>query len=133
MKAALLRWFARWRSTQLSQALSFPPTNHFQNGGRLVSSVVCQVRSQWSRSAYSRKYSGKWSGVNRLTIDGSFKFAWAMNAADGWTYSSSFQWTAISFASFFDTVAITGSPAAMLSVLGARCLVLGRSGCLVLG
>ena len=32
------------RSTQLYEAFSLPPTNHFQNGGLLVSSVVCQAR-----------------------------------------------------------------------------------------
>ncbi len=29
------------RSTQLYDAFSWPPANHFQNGGLLVSSVVC--------------------------------------------------------------------------------------------
>ncbi len=42
MNAALFRLVARWRSTQLYEAFSRPPTNHFQNGGLLVSRVVCQ-------------------------------------------------------------------------------------------
>ncbi len=42
MSAALFRLVARWRSTQLYEAFRRPPTNHFQNGGLLVSSVVCQ-------------------------------------------------------------------------------------------
>ena len=33
---------ARCRSTQLEEAFRRPPTNHFQNGGLLVSRVVCQ-------------------------------------------------------------------------------------------
>jgi len=45
MRAALLRLVARWRSTQLKEAFSRPPTNQFQNGGLLVSSVVCQYAS----------------------------------------------------------------------------------------
>jgi hypothetical protein len=39
------------RSTQLYDAFSLPPTNHFQNGGLLESSVVCHGWSQVSRSA----------------------------------------------------------------------------------
>ena len=42
MNAALFLYLARCRSTQLKQALSWPPTNHFQNGGLLLSNVVCQ-------------------------------------------------------------------------------------------
>src|SRR2546426_5941067 len=37
IKAALLPYLARWRSTQLYAALILPPTNHFQNGASLVS------------------------------------------------------------------------------------------------
>jgi len=60
-----------------------PPTNHFQNGGSLVSRVVCQYSSQDSRSAYSRKHSGKFSSANRVTIAGSDAFAWPMNFGGG--------------------------------------------------
>src|ERR1700676_4563455 len=69
--------------------------NHFQKGGSLVSSVVCQYWSQWSNSAYSRKHSGKCFSLNFSTMAGSFRLAWPMNFADGWKYSSSFQCTAI--------------------------------------
>ena len=95
MKAALFRYFARWRSTQLYEAFSWPPTNHFQKGALLVSSVVCQYLSQVSRSAYSLKHSGKFSSLNRSKMAGSLALAWPMNFAGGWKYSSSRQWTAI--------------------------------------
>src|SRR6266581_9214618 len=95
MNAALFPYWARCRSTQLEHTLSFPPTNHFQNGGLLVSSVVCQYLSQLNRSAYSRKHSGKFFSENRSVIAGSTRFACPMNFADERTYSSSFQWTAI--------------------------------------
>ena len=83
MNAALLRLVARWRSTQLKQAFRRPPTNHFQNGGLLVSSVVCQYSSQWSRSAYSLKHSGKFSSAKRPRIAGSEAFACPMNFGGG--------------------------------------------------
>ena len=84
ISAALFRSRARWRSTQLYDALSRPPTNHFQNGGLLVSNVVCQYSSQSSRSAYSLKQSGKFSSAKRSKIAGSPAFACAMNFAGGW-------------------------------------------------
>src|SRR5208282_3578293 len=56
--AALFLYLARCRSMQLYEALILPPTNHFQNGGSLVSSVLSQYLSHVSRSAYSRKHSG---------------------------------------------------------------------------
>ena len=70
-------WFgrvARCRSTQLAHAFSRPPTNHFQNGGSDVSSVVCQYVSQSSRSAYSLKHSGKFSRLKRSNSPGSVPF-----------------------------------------------------------
>src|SRR5438105_3174686 len=96
MNAALSRYFCRWRSTQLYDALRRPPTNHFQNGGLLVSRVVSQYLSQVSRSAYSLKHSGYLSSVNRSRMAGSVTFACSMNFAGGRKYSSSRQWTAIS-------------------------------------
>ena len=72
-----------------------PPTNHFQNGGLLVSSVVCQGASQLSRSAYSVKQSGNLSSLNRSKMAGSAALAWATNASGGRMYSSSRQCTAI--------------------------------------
>src|SRR5213593_4245954 len=91
MSAALLRYFGRCRSTQLYEAFSLPPTNHFQNGGLLVSSVVFQYVSQVSRSAYSLKHSGKFRSEKRSKALGSARFAWAMNFAGGEKYSSSRQ------------------------------------------
>src|SRR2546425_2291812 len=96
MKAALFRYFARWRSTQLYEAFNRPPTNHFQKGALLVSRVVCQYLSQVSRSAYSLKHSGNLSSLNRSKMLGSLALAWPMNFAGGTKYSSSRQWTAIS-------------------------------------
>ena len=91
MSAALSALDARCRSTQLTEAFRRPPTNHFQNGGLLVSRVVCQYWSHVSRSAYSLKHSGKCSSLNRSRIAGSFAFACAMNSAGGLKYSSSRQ------------------------------------------
>ncbi len=68
---------------QLYEAFSFPPTNHFQNGALLVSSVVCQYLSQVRRSAYSLKHSGKFVSANRSKMAGSFALAWPMNFAGG--------------------------------------------------
>src|SRR5260370_17183589 len=96
MIAALFRYLARCRSTQLNEALSFPPTNHFQNGALLVSRVVCQYLSQVSRSAYSLKHSGKFSSLNRSKMLGSLALAWPMNFAGGEKNSSSPQSTPIS-------------------------------------
>src|SRR5207302_4879204 len=84
INAALFRSDDRCRSTQLYEAFRRPPTNHFQNGGLLVSSVVCQYASQSSRSAYYLKQSGKCSSPNRSKILGSAAFACAMNVAGGW-------------------------------------------------
>src|SRR5216683_3460226 len=96
MNAALFRLFTRCRSTQLYEAFNRPPTNHFQKGGLLVSSVVCQYLSQVSRSAYSLKHSGKFFSLKRSKMAGSLALAWPMNLAGGAKYSSSRQWTAIS-------------------------------------
>ena len=60
-----------------------PPTNHFQNGALLVSSVVCQYWSQSSRSAYSLKQSGKLSSANRSRMAGSEALACPMNLGGG--------------------------------------------------
>src|SRR5438309_4941129 len=84
INAALFRSVDRCRSTQLYDAFRRPPTNHFQNGGLLVSSVVCQYASQSSRSAYSLKQSGKCSSPKRSKTLGSAAFACAMNVAGGW-------------------------------------------------
>ena len=70
-------------STQLYEAFSRPPENHFQNGGLLVSSVVCHGASQLSRSAYSWKQSGNLSSLNLSKIDGSAALAWATNFSGG--------------------------------------------------
>ena len=83
MNAALFPLVSKWRSTQLKQAFRRPPTNHFQKGGLLVSSVVCQYRSHVSRSAYSLKHSGKRSSRNRSRMAGSDAFACPMNLAGG--------------------------------------------------
>src|SRR6266849_1840833 len=91
MIAALFRYLARCRSTQLYEALSFPPTNHFQKGALLVSRVVCQYLSQVSRSAYSLKHSGKFCSANRSRMAGSLALAWPMNFGGGEKYSSSRQ------------------------------------------
>src|SRR5215469_10147301 len=95
MIAVLSGLAAACRSTQLYEALSFPPTNHCQNGALLVSRTVSQRLSQLSRSAYSVKQSGNLSSVNRSKIAGSLAFACCTNAGGGGKYSSSRQWTAI--------------------------------------
>src|SRR6266567_6088524 len=95
MNAALLPYFARWRSTQLYDALIVPPTNHFQKGGLLVSSTVRYGSNQVSISAYSLKQLGKRFRPNRLRTSLSFMFACATNFFGGWKYPSSFQCTAI--------------------------------------
>src|SRR5690349_5405809 len=71
------------RSTQLYEAFSRPPVNHFQNGGLLVSSVVCHGSSHSSRSAYSLKQSGNLPSVKRSKIAGSAAFACATKLAGG--------------------------------------------------
>src|ERR1019366_1734298 len=83
------------RSTQLYDAFSLPPTNHFQNGAVLVSSVVCHGSSQLSRSAYSLKQPGKRSSLNRSKMAGSLALACATNPGGGGEISSSRQCTAI--------------------------------------
>src|SRR5205085_10212567 len=80
---------SRWRSTQLTQAFSRPPTNHFQNGGLLVSSIVSHPASQVSRSAYSLKQSGKCSSLKRSRMSESLAFACATKLSGGSMYSSS--------------------------------------------
>src|SRR5947208_15566579 len=82
MNAALFPYWARCRSTQLEHTLRFPPTNHFQNGGLLVSSVVCQYLSQFNRSAYSRKHSGKVFSEHGAVIAGANNFDWRVYVAD---------------------------------------------------
>src|SRR6516225_9766820 len=83
MIAVLSGLDAACRSTQLYDAFSLPPTNHFQNGGLLVSKTVCQGASQVSRSAYSAKQPGKRSSPNRSKIAGSSAFACATKAGGG--------------------------------------------------
>src|SRR2546425_4386948 len=89
MKAALSLNFARCRSMQLYEAFSFPPTNHFQNGALLVSSVVCQYLSQVRRSAYSLKHSGKFVSANRSKMAGGVAFALSTEFPGGWKKSFS--------------------------------------------
>ena len=84
-------YLARWRSTQLNEALILPPTNHFQKGGSLVSSTVCQRSYQVSMSAYSSKHPGKFFSANLSLTAGSLRLACAMNSFEGLRYSSSFQ------------------------------------------
>ena len=74
---------AACRSTQLYEAFSLPPTNHLKNGAVLVSSVVCQVWSQVSRSAYSLKQSGNLSSANRSRMAGSAALACWTNSGGG--------------------------------------------------
>ena len=74
---------AACRSTQLYEAFSLPPTNHLKNGALLVSSVVCHVWSQVSRSAYSLKQSGNLSSVNRSRMAGSAALACSTKLAGG--------------------------------------------------
>src|SRR5215469_11469806 len=95
MSAVLSGLAAACRSTQLYEALSLPPTNHFQNGALLVSRTVSQRLSQTSRSAYSVKQSGNLSSENRSKIAGSFALACCTKLAGGGKYSSSRQCTAI--------------------------------------
>jgi hypothetical protein len=83
MIAVLSGLAAACRSTQLYEALSLPPTNHFQNGGLLVSSVVSHGASQVSRSAYSLKQSGKCSSPNRPKMAGSAALACSTNIGGG--------------------------------------------------
>src|SRR5215469_4292783 len=83
------------RSTQLYEALSFPPTNHFQNGALLVSRTVSQRLSQSSISAYSVKQSGNLSSENRSKMAGSRALACCTNCSGGGKYSSSRQCTAM--------------------------------------
>src|SRR5260370_38649065 len=83
MRAALFRYFARCRSTQLYEALSFPPTNHFQNGALLVSSVVCQYLTQVKRTADSLWHSGKFFSVKRAHMAVSLAVARPMNSGVG--------------------------------------------------
>jgi hypothetical protein len=62
MSAALLRRAPRtWRSTQLTLALSVPPTNHFACGGFQSSTLVHGVNhsSSWAKPA--QKASGSLS------------------------------------------------------------------------
>src|SRR5215469_17674213 len=95
MIAVLSGLAAACRSTQLYDAFSLPPTNHFQNGALLMSSTVSHGLSQVSRSAYSVKQSGNLSSVNRSTMAGSLALACATNFSGGGKYSSSRQCTAI--------------------------------------
>ena len=75
MIAVLSGLAAACRSTQLYEAFSLPPTNHFQNGAVLVSRTVSHFLSQLSRSAYSVKQSGNLSSLNRSRMAGSAAFA----------------------------------------------------------
>src|SRR5215469_362177 len=95
MIAVLSGLAAACRSTQLYDAFSLPPVNHFQNGALLVSRIVCQGWSQSSRSAYSLKQSGYLSWLKRSRMAGSFAFACRTNDSGGLMYSSSRQCTAI--------------------------------------
>ena len=83
MMAVLSGLASACRSTQLYEAFSFPPTNHFQNGALLVSSVVCHGASQVSRSAYSLKQSGNCSSVKRSKMAGSAALACWTNYSGG--------------------------------------------------
>ena len=57
--------------------------NHFQNGGLLVSRIVCHGASQLSRSAYSVKQPGNRSSANRAKMAGSLALACATNPGGG--------------------------------------------------
>src|SRR5215469_6787591 len=95
ISAALFLYCSRCRSTQLKQAFSFPPTNHFQNGGSFVSSTLFHFWYHVRKSAYSSKHFGKFFSPNRLRTPGSARFACFANLFDGLNNSSSFQLTAI--------------------------------------
>src|ERR1700737_3699649 len=95
MYAALSLLLGRCRSRQLKLALIFPPTNHFQNGGLLESSVLSHFLYQESISAYSSKHFGNLSRAKRSRTLGSLRFACSMNFFGGWKQPSFFQWTAI--------------------------------------
>src|SRR6266699_2266837 len=84
MNAALFPYFARWRSTQLYDALILPPTNHFQNGASLVSRTVRYGSNQVSMSAYSLKQSGNLSSPNFSRMCGPRIFACDLNLSEGW-------------------------------------------------
>src|SRR6266853_7061822 len=95
MSAALLRYCARWRSTQLSLALILTRKKHFQKGGLVVSRIVRYGSNQVNISAYSLKQLGNFFGPNRSRISRSFAFACSTNFFGGRKRSSSFQCTAI--------------------------------------
>src|SRR5258707_2463264 len=59
ISAALFALAARCRSTQLYDAFTRPPTNHFQNGGFYLARVVFQRLSPLSRAAYFVEQAGK--------------------------------------------------------------------------
>src|SRR6202000_3423222 len=96
MRAALFGWVSMCRSTQLYEAFSSPPTNHFQNGALDVSSTVSHFLYQVSKSAYAVNESGNLSSVNCSRIAGSDALACATNFAGGGEYPSSRQCTAMS-------------------------------------
>src|ERR1022692_3199428 len=82
---AVLSGFAcACRSTQLYEAFSLPPANHFQNGGLDESRTVCQRLFQVSRSAYSVKQSGNLSSANRSKMAGSAALARLTKSGGGW-------------------------------------------------
>src|SRR5215470_20334917 len=119
MMAALFRYWDRCRSTQLKDALSFPPTNHFQKGGSLESSTLSQRVSHVSISAYSSKHFGKFFSEKRSLTAGSFRLACATNSLEGWKYASSFQCTAI-WASLGSATRVAGLASAMLTLPSNR-------------
>src|SRR5271157_2559994 len=93
--AALFPYFGRCLSTQLNDTLSFPPTNHFQKGGLLVSRVLSQRLSQVRKLAYSSKHPGKLLSPNLSYTALSEALACSTNLADGLISGSSFQYTPI--------------------------------------
>src|SRR2546422_10578284 len=84
MKAALFPYLARWRSTQLYDALILPPTNHFQNGASLVSRTARYGSNQVNICAYSLKQSGNLSSPNFSRMCGARMVVGAVNFSDGW-------------------------------------------------
>src|ERR1700685_1599036 len=83
ISAALLALSARCLSTQLYEAFSSPPTNHFQNGAFEVSSTVSHRLNQVSMSSYAVKLSGNLSSVNCSRIAGSDALACATKLGGG--------------------------------------------------
>src|SRR4051794_41636444 len=83
ISAALFLSLARCRSTQLYDAFSLPPVNHFQNGGSLVSSGGGPYSSPSRRAADSPEHSGEVSSAQRARGGGAEAVAPPMKFCGG--------------------------------------------------